>query len=134
MATLDPKDPRNVPGAAPEQSDRKVSTGVYVFQPKNEQDEVVGEKKYLEASDPVHAEAFLAAGWRGATEEETKEYRKRVEEARKSSRTELLEDEARRREQIAGLTGRAATEEEVSGKETPKAEQTEAKTSKKENK
>lgn len=81
MAKLDPKDPQNQPGNAPEVSEKDVKLGVYVFQPRNEQDEPVGEKKFLASNESAHVEAFLHAGYRAATEAETKEYVEKTKQA-----------------------------------------------------
>lgn len=86
MAKPDPKDPQNQPGNAPEVSDKDVKLGVYVFQPRNEQDEPVGEKKFLASNDQAHVEAFLHAGYRAATESETKEYVEKTKAAREEAR------------------------------------------------
>lgn len=90
MAKLDPKDPLNQPGNAPEVSDKDVKLGVYVFQPRNEQDEPVGEKKFLASNDQAHVEAFIHAGYRKATNEETKEYVEKTKAARDEARKAAL--------------------------------------------
>jgi len=94
MASLDPRDPRNLPGNAPEVSEKDVKLGVYVFQPRNEQDEPIGEKKFLASNDPAHVEAFKQVGYRAATEDEVKEYNKSVAESRKASTSVSSNDES----------------------------------------
>jgi hypothetical protein len=93
MAKLNPKDYQ---GQSPEVSDRDTALGVYVFQGKDENDQPVGEKKYIEARDPAHAEGFRSVGFRLASEAERKEYRQRVADAKaqKSADVESTDEEA----------------------------------------
>jgi len=84
LKKLDPKE--NV-GGSPEVSETDAFRGVYVFQPKDEFDNKIGEKKFLEALNEPQAQAFLHLGYRGATEDETKEYKKAVEDS-KAPKTE----------------------------------------------
>lgn len=137
---MDPRDPRNnEAGRAPETSAQDTLKGVYVYQPKDAADQPTGEKKFLEAREAAHAEAFLRVGYRLATEDEAKEYRKRVEEGKTQARQELLKDESERREALTGATGQTPTESEVkenkTDKEVPESNQdNKSKDSKKETK
>ena len=87
LKKLDPKEHK---GTSPEVSDTDAFRGVYVFQPKDEFDNNIGEKKVLEALNEPQAQAFLHLGYRGASEAETKEYRDRVKDS-KETKTETPE-------------------------------------------
>jgi len=87
LKKLDPKENK---GSSPEVSDVDAFKGVYVFQPKDEFDNKIGEKKVLEALNEPQAQAFLHLGFRGATEEETREYRNLVKDTKAAAeKTEL---------------------------------------------
>lgn len=99
---MDPRNPRNnEAGNAAEYSEKDGLRGVYVYQPKNAADEPVGEKKFLEAREPAHAEAFLRVGYRQATEEEEKEYRKKVEASKVEARKEQVKAAEERGDVVA---------------------------------
>ena len=75
LKKLDPKENK---GSSPEVSEVDAFKGVYVFQPKDEFDNNIGEKKFIEALNEPQAQAFLHLGYRGASDSETKEYRDAV--------------------------------------------------------
>lgn len=86
-------DPKEHVGGSPEVSENDAFRGVYVFQPKDEFDNNIGEKKVIEALNEPQAQAFIHLGYRGATEAETKEYRDRVKDSKgaKTAKTEETE-------------------------------------------
>ena len=91
-------DPSKNKGSSEEVSDVDVPKGVYVFQPTDEYDNKIGDKVYQEALNQPQAEAFLHLGYRGASDEEAKEYKARVKQTLEENRKLILEDEKTRKE------------------------------------
>lgn len=108
---MDPRNPQhNEAGHATEYNDRNVYVGVYVFQPKNEADEPVGEKKFIEAKAPAHAEAFLQVGYRLATESEKKEYEERKKKAAETAHADRIGAAEERGEDVSDVKAVEATQ------------------------
>jgi hypothetical protein len=78
-------DPQERSGLTGEVSKR----GLYVFEPKDAEDNKTGDPKFLEANDPAQADALIHLGYRKASEKEVHAYLKNVEAARAEARAEL---------------------------------------------
>lgn len=86
-------DPKDYKGQSPEVSEKEVKVGVYVIQEKDEEDRPIGEKRFVASNDPTHVEAFLHNGYRKASENETKEFNDKLEDAKKEARTPITKQD-----------------------------------------
>jgi len=82
LKKLDPKENK---GSSPEVSETDAFKGVYVFQPKDEFDNNIGDKVFLEALNEPQAQAFIHLGYRGASDAETKEYREAAKNSKQTT-------------------------------------------------
>lgn len=86
-------DPKDFHGQSPEVSEKDVKVGVYVIQEKDEEDNPIGEKRFVASNDPTHVEAFLRNGYRKASDAETKAYNDKLEAAKKESRDSITKQD-----------------------------------------